>query len=289
MKIDAYRAYRAPDAIIRVENTEVGRPANLEVISHVHSPVIDENASVNSPTYLRSHLHKKIAGRKKKLREIPIKVEFDKPEHFMRAQFVKWDTAQPDYPICEGNGSVANQVDALTQETRKVKCLGPAKCPIASLGSQCMIDVRINVLANGAPVEIRSNSVNAFSAIYSGLEYAKAQAGGVLSAAQMKLRAWEKSTRGSSYRAFTTLTVDFLGVDAGAHKASEHMNAYGEKLLGLWEQRFHVEQSELDDLRLPEISPTVCKHGDLAINSPQARKDIGALFAGLPLEAKQQA
>lgn len=277
---DIHRPYRYPDAIIRVENSEPGVESQFEIISEVHSPILDEHGSLQSPSFLRHAMHAEISKTEEKLRAIPIRVEFDQPEHVLRAQFVKWNLNESSFPECVGNGQAANKVNFSDYTQSKVRCLGPSRCALArEEGNPCMIDVRLNALVKDKPVEIRSNSLNGFLAMLSGLEYAKAKSNGVLSAAKLNLVAWEKSTRGSKYESFTTMRVDFDGVEVGAQPVTKHMNDYALKLSMEWEQRFAFSVLDVQQLPLPVAAQVVPRnYAKSATNTKPGVVSIESLF-----------
>lgn len=278
MRIDLFRAYRNPVAILRVEHAENGDEAGLEIVTQVHSPIVDSTAVKQVPPMIRHEMHDKYLGSSSK-KTIPIRVEFDKPEHFIRAHYVKWSDCEQDHPICAGNGRVAILVGVDKTES-KVKCLGPARCPIAKTGtSPCMIDVRVNVLVDDVPVEIRGNSQYGFLAMLSGFEYSAARAGGVLSNAEMEIETWRKSTRGSDYKAFTAMDVIFKGRASSEGAVDPAMSAYGERLLMDWEKKFAIGEDEFADLKLPDWSETAAANYAVSPkNSNASERNLDALF-----------
>ena len=281
MRIDLFRAYRNPAAILRVEHAENGEEAGLEIVTQIHSPIVDSTAIKQVPPMIRHVMHEKYLGVDTK-KTIPIRVEFDKPEHFIRAQYVKWSDIEPDHPICAGNGQVATLVGVDKTES-KVKCLGPSRCPIAKTGSSpCMIDVRVNVLVDEVPVEIRGNSQYGFLAMLSGFEYSAARAGGQLSNAEMEIETWRKSTRGSDYKAFTAMDVIFKGRASSEGAVDPAMSAYGERLLMDWEKKFATESDEFMGLKLPEWSESATANYAVSPkNSCTSEEKLDALFMDL--------
>ena len=129
----------------------------------------------------------------------------------------------------------------------------------------------MGVLVNDQAVELRTNSENGFLALLSGLEYAHARSGGKLTSALMNVRAWEKSTRGSSYKSFTTVSIDYVSHDTDQAGASASMNAYGEALLTEWESQFACSQPE--ELMIPDAPHvdaqcfTVATHSAVTVDS----------------------
>lgn len=278
MITDIFRPYRHPEAVIRVESEDSVENPGLEIVTHKHSEIIGGQVTKLCPDMIRHNLHAEIS-RGEKLSSIRITVEFDNPEHCLRAQYVKWADHETDHPVCFGNGRVANLCND-DKSIKKVKCLGPARCHISRLGSSpCMIDARLNALVEGKPVEVRTNSSNGFMALLSGLEYSKARADGVLSSAQMSISTWEKSTRGSNYKPFTTVNLNFEEFDADAPKVTNSMRSYGDSLLQEWESRFAVTADAYDVLEFPSM-PTfaVTKDGERAMINGTKQQDLEALF-----------
>nr|WP_181726898.1 hypothetical protein [Comamonas testosteroni] len=275
-----HKPYRNPQAVIRIETVEEG-VANIEIVSHVHSSIGSENASRMHPEMVLHELHSEYE-KGGKIENLQVSVEFDEPEHLIRAQFVKWADHEIDHPVCVGNGKVANLLNDEKTEV-KVRCLGPKRCPMAKMGkSPCMIDVRVNVLLGSLPVEIRSNSENAYKAMHSGLEYAKARTCGELTSASLMLTTWQKSTRGSSYEAFSTLDLQYVGQQEDTAPISAGMREYGEKLLSEWESKFDAGGTKVDDLPLPTM-PSFLDHKyvERATNKAAISPPAEALFSHL--------
>lgn len=250
MKSNLFQPYRQPECVIRAVKQDDGATAELEVVTHVHASVLDEECSYEHPSMLRHPMHDALMqNAEQSLSEIEVRVEFAKPEHVLRAKYVMWSPFELGFPVCEGNGRTAQQIDPNTQKITAVKCLGPSRCPLAKHGqNKCMVDARMGAMYGPTPVEIRVNSENGFLALHSGLRYAHAMTSGDLTKAKLKVFAWNKSTRGSGYKAFTTLGVEFKEADETS-KSNPHMEAYGAELLSDWESQFPVFT---DDLPLPE-------------------------------------
>ncbi len=279
-----HKPYRHPHAVIRIELVEEGE-AKMEIVSHVHSKNDTPNQTRLVPSMELHSLHHEYK-KNGQIENLQISVEFDEPEHVIRAQYVKWADHELDHPICIGNGHVANLMKDDKTEI-KVRCLGPKRCEMAVNGkAPCMIDVRANVLLGGVPVEIRSNSENAFMAMRSGLEYAKARTSGELNSASLMLTTWQKSTRGSTYQAFTAFDLEYVGKQEDVDPISKGMKAYGEKLLAEWNSKFNSVDSKVEDLPWPSMpSFKDHKYAERVINKTAQPLPVEALFKHLSTPA----
>ena len=277
MHDNQHKPYRNPQAVIRIECAEEG-VSKIEIVTHVHSKVDAPEASRLVPAM---ELHKLHHEYKKDgaIEQLQVAVEFDEPEHLIRAQYVKWADHEIDHPVCVGNGQVANLLKEDKTEV-KVRCLGPRRCPMAKIGNApCMIDVRANVLLDGTPVEIRTNSEYAYKAMLAGMEYAKARTDGELNSAALMLTTWQKSTRGSSYQAFTAFDLEYVGKQEDKGTVSKSMSAYGEKLLQEWRSKFDPAGCDVEALPWPSM-PTFPdrKYTERATNKPAEIRPVTALF-----------
>lgn len=251
MHSNLFQPYRQPECVVRAVQHEDITHSELELVTHVHAPELDDMCSHEYPTMLRHTLDTELRDTaSNKLTEIDVRVEFDKPEHVLRAKYVMWSQTEIKHPMCQGNGRTGVQIDPVNKTDIAVKCLGPSRCPLAQHGSnKCLVDARMGALVGGMPVEVRVNSENGLLAMYAGLKYAYAKTNGQLTRAKLKVKAWSKSTRGSNYQPFTTLTCDFAAAEEG-DVLSEHMNAYGNDLLKQWEEQFPAADL---DLPLPQV------------------------------------
>ncbi|WP_131326262.1 hypothetical protein [Comamonas thiooxydans] len=276
-----HKPYRNPSAVVRVQNVEEGKVANLEIVSHVHSKADCPVATRQAPNMELHELHHVYASGSNIMR-LQISVEFDNPEHVIRAQYVKWADHEMDHPVCVGNGKVAN----LTKDDKtevKVRCLGPKRCSIAKMGNApCMVDVRANVLLDADPVEIRSSSENSYTAMLAGLQYAKARSSGCLSTASLMLTTWRKSTRGSSYEAFTALDIEYAGQREEAAPTSRAMHEYGTLLHEEWNEKFTSGKSNVESLPFPTMPSFANRnYAETATNKGANFKDVASLFQDL--------
>ena len=102
MHDNQHKPYRNPQAVIRIECAEEGE-SKIEIVTHVHSKVDAPEASRLVPAM---ELHKLHHEYKKDgaIEQLQVAVEFDEPEHLIRAQYVKWADHEIDHPVCVGNG-----------------------------------------------------------------------------------------------------------------------------------------------------------------------------------------
>lgn len=189
---------------------EHGSPG-FEVVLPVHATALDDNAG-SAHAYVVHPLKTDVASRTGELREIPIRLLFDRPEHNITARYEAWSNAHDSSPICVGDGEVAKRFNPVDASFRSIACRGPQYCPHARGVDKCSIQVRMPVQIEeqdslASVFEMRSSSLNTYTSIKGTLDYLFARIG-ALRHLELKLVAWEKSTRGSNYKAFTCASID---------------------------------------------------------------------------------
>ncbi|WP_146052234.1 hypothetical protein [Diaphorobacter sp. LR2014-1] len=234
-----------PVGFIKVDDSSKGE---IEIVSHVHSPVAPDCLD-DSHGFERHPLHETIKNETGQgtLEWVPVQFHFERPEHNIRARYEGWADGVEGMPVCTGNGQKAVLLNAASGERQARVCKGPKLCKLVQLhGVKCSFQARADVLVNGQALEVRTNSENAYSAILAALRYAKARYGN-LTRQIFNLQAWQKSTRGSKFEAFTTLTllrtnaVDDAGNDG---ETAERMDELGDEIAENWAQAFEVSLAD---------------------------------------------
>jgi hypothetical protein len=189
---------------------EHGSPG-FEVVLPVHAQS-QQSMEGGAPSYIVHPLKSDVATRTGELREIPIRLLFDRPEHNITARYESWSNAHESSPICIGDGETAKRFNPEDSSFSAISCPGPQFCPHAKGLDKCSIQVRMPVQIEEqdsvvSVFEMRSNSMNTYTSLKGSLDYLFARVG-ALRNLELKLVAWEKSTRGSNYKAFTCASID---------------------------------------------------------------------------------
>lgn len=234
-----------PVGVIKVDEANSGE---LEIVSHVHSPIAPDSLD-DSHGFERHPMHENVKGKTGQgaLKWIPIRLHFERPEHNIRARYEGWADGFEGMPICTGNGQKAVLVDVTTGARHARICKGPKLCKLVQHhGLKCSFQARADVLVNDQAFEVRTNSENAYSAILAALHHAKARFGN-LTGQMFNLQTWQKSTRGSGFEPFTTLTLlRTNAVDASplTGETAQRMDQLGEEITENWEQAFEVNLAD---------------------------------------------
>lgn len=235
-----------PVGVIKVDETNSGE---LEIVSHVHSPIAPD-ALDDGHGFDRHPAHEevKLKTGQGALKWIPIKLHFERPEHNIRARYEGWADGVEGMPICVGNGQKAVLVEVATGARHARVCKGPKLCKLVQQhGVKCSFQARADVLVNDQAFEVRTNSENAYAAILAALRHAKARFGN-LTGQMFNLQTWQKSTRGSGFEPFTTLTLlRTNAVDASplTSETAQRMDQLGDEIAENWEQAFEVTMADL--------------------------------------------
>lgn len=247
-----------PVGIIHVD--EVADVPALEIVTHVHTPVAPDALDPH-PSRLRHGMHDKVKGvAQAHLQSIPVRVVFDTPEHNIRARYEGWSDGFEGMPICTGNGSKAVVLNHLDGTRHARVCKGPKLCHLVNRhGVKCALQVRMDVLVDGQPFEVRSSSENAYTAILTALKIARARYG-ALSRQAFLLQTWEKSTRGSGYQPFTSITLlrtNPVDGEAVSSETDAAMEELGSELLENWSAACELSMADSvpDGVELPFNMP----------------------------------
>lgn len=132
-----------------------------------------------------------------KLRSIPVRLLFNKPELNFRADYTLFDR-QSGRPLCVGNGETCKRV---TQEgMQSLPCPSPDACPLAK-GNACKPYGRLNVIIGDedplGSFMFRTTGFNSIRTLAARLHYFQAISGDRLACLPLELRLRGKSTRQS--------------------------------------------------------------------------------------------
>lgn len=254
MKTAPFTQSQRPEGIIQV--FEDDDSYGLEIASHVHAECTVETEK-GVPDRVRHEMHNTLGGSANAaLSEIKVKVVFDRPEQNIKTKYEAWIDTYEGSPICTGNGIKAVLLNP-TNGTRTARiCKGPKLCGLVrDHGFQCTLQLRMDVLVDGEPYEVQSNSENTLLAFQSALAMAYAR-NGDLSLQEMKLVVWRKSTRGSGFKAFTAIDLKLTNViahDGRTDKTREGMNALATQIKENWGRAFEIDfcDNEPDTSLLP--------------------------------------
>ncbi|WP_155293172.1 hypothetical protein [Comamonas testosteroni] len=231
-----------PEGLIVVQEDDSS--FGLEIVSHVHSDLACD-APKGAPDRIRHPMHNKLGGESgKSLSAIKVKVVFDRPEQNIKARYEAWIETHEGSPICTGNGAKAVLLNPYDGTRTARVCKGPKLCGLVKdHGFQCSLQVRMDVLVEGEPYEVQSNSENTLQAFQSALAMAYAR-NGDLSQQELVLTVWRKSTRGSDYKAFTAMDLkltDVIARDRRSDKTREGMNELATQIKENWNRAFETE------------------------------------------------
>jgi hypothetical protein len=258
---------------------------HFAITGHTHQKMTDGAV----PAYAEHPVAAKVGPPSARLREIPVKVMFDQVNHNLFTRYEAWSPGVSDMPVCIGDSAIANAVNVSTGQRHAHVCKGPSLCRLMLDNNlNCSISVRMPVLVQGVPLELRSNAVNTLAALTAKLTELRARFGG-LRHLSLKLRIWEKSTRASSYRRFGCATID---LDADAERAEvcestdDRNDGYGGVMQRAWAATFIPSAA---DMRAePALCLSVHAAGPRLAAVPEwaalAHGDSTSMFA-MPLRA----
>lgn len=269
-----------------VQVDESNEEPGLEILQHVHeSSPLPQGDAVTAARYLRHEKHLTLAPGGGSLKRIPIRVIFDSPEHNIRARYEAWTTAWDRAPVCIGNGENAALTNIQTGAREQRVCKGPKNCPfVTQHGFDCRINVRMDVLIESQPFEVRSQGENTYLAILTALTNA-AITKGPLSKQEFDLTIWQKSTRGSDYAPFTAMKLEHTKsvVDASeTAQTSGYSELLGEMLASNWNHAVTV--SEADKLEPTNVLPFSSRPNTIKQSSANAPDPLKNLLGKLSQE-----
>lgn len=144
-----------------------------------------------------------------KLREIPIRLFFNKAQNALQSRYQAYDM-NTAMPVCSGDGVTAlrhQRMELSSEASTKVECPGPEVCDFALSGqATCRRQVTMAVQIEGqddplSVFQLRSSSYYTHKALVGQLALIEKRYNG-LRHVPLKLQLWESSTRRSGYEAF---------------------------------------------------------------------------------------
>lgn len=270
---------------VQIVTPEDGGECHFAITGHTHRKMTDGEV----PAYAEHPVAAKVTALGARLREIPVKLMFDQVNHNLFTRYEAWSPGVPDMPVCIGDGAIANAVNVSTGQRHAHVCKGPSLCRLMLDNNlHCSISVRMPVLVQGVPLELRSSAINTLAALTAKLTELRAIFGG-LRHLSLKLRIWEKSTRASSYRRFGCATID---LDADAERAEvcestdDRNDGYGGAMQRAWAATFVPSAADMRPepalcLSVPAAGP---RHAAVPEWAALAHGDSTSIFA-MPLRA----
>ncbi|MDO8276624.1 MAG: hypothetical protein Q7T63_00705 [Burkholderiaceae bacterium] len=179
---------------------------HFEILSRVHLPSDD---TTNVPRLAQHEIAKNIkpGNAQEKLKAIPVKLMFDKPENNLRACYQAYDS-ELNRLACSGDGVTAVRADFGTGTTAETTCAGPEACEYANqAGVRCQLHVRLKVQIEGqsdpfAVFELQSSGINTYRTLSAKLAMMHAAFGGSLRNIPMTLAIYAKSSPLSRFEPF---------------------------------------------------------------------------------------
>lgn len=181
------------------------------------------------PTLAPHPLHERLAepddakGRPT-VKEIPIRLFFNKPEKALRISYQAFSNDTMHVPVCSGNGKDATRLITAadnTASTSTVACAGPERCPYVLEGrAVCRRQVRMAVQIKDQPnpltvFEVRTSSINSYRALRAQLQVIDKMFGG-LRHVPLKLTLWQSSNEASGYEAFDLIQLTLDATDVAS-------------------------------------------------------------------------
>lgn len=179
---------------------------HFEILSRVHLPSDD---TTSMPRLAQHEIAQKIqpATAQEKLKAIPVKLMFDKPENNLRACYQAYDS-ELNRLACSGDGVKAVRADFGTGTTADTTCAGPEACEYANqAGVRCQLHVRLKVQIEGqsdpfAVFELQSSGINTYRTLSAKLAMMHAAFGNRLRNIPMTLAIYAKSSPLSRFEPF---------------------------------------------------------------------------------------
>jgi hypothetical protein len=243
MNISADKIIPFSEGRVHIVTPEDNSECHFSISGHVHAQMTDGTI----PAYAEHPVAAKVGSPGARIREIPVKVMFDQVQHNLFPRYEAWSTQVQDMPVCVGNGAIAKAVNVSTGQYHAHPCKGPSLCRLARDNAlSCSISIRMPVVVDGVPLELRSSASNTLAALTSSLTELKARYGG-LRHLSLKLKIWEKSTRASLYRRFgcATIELDSTSPPAEVKEGTDDRNdGWGGTLQRAWAASFVPSEAE---------------------------------------------
>lgn len=149
------------------------------------------------------------------VKEIPIKLFFNKVENALSIKYQAYDTTR-HAPVCSGDGKNARRHTLAADNTptvQEIGCPGPERCDLVLSGAAaCRRQVRmpVQIEGQGDPLsvfEVRTGSINTYRALRGQLQMIAHRFGG-LRHVPLRLVLWEASNEASSFQPFSLMRLE---------------------------------------------------------------------------------
>ncbi len=190
------------------EGDQFKQLGHFEILSRVHQPCEDTTATPRlAPHEIEQKLQPSEGNAQSKLRAIPIRLVFDKPQNNLRARYQAYDT-ELHRLACAGDGEKAVRADFAAGGTTETACAGPEACEYANqAGIRCQLHARLKVQVDGqtdpfAVFEVQSSGINTYRTLSAKLDMMYAAFGKRLRHIPLTLGIYAKSSPLSSFEPF---------------------------------------------------------------------------------------
>ena len=180
---------------------------HFEVLTRVHSKTTAEGVPKLGEHPMAESL-KAVAGNEDgKIRVIPIRLIFNKPENNLDARYEAYDM-DLNRLACAGDGDAGCRANFATGESEAVPCEGPDACEYAnSNGIKCSLHVRLKAQIEGqrdefSVFELQSGGINTYRTLSAKLRMMHAAFGKRLRHVPLELALYAKSGAASSFEPF---------------------------------------------------------------------------------------
>ena len=181
---------------------------HFEILSRVHLASEDPTAAPRlTPHEIVNKLLPGGENAQSKLRAIPVKLVFDKPENNLRARYQAYDS-ELSRLACAGDGAKAVRANFADGTTSETACAGPEACEYANrAGVRCQLHVRLKVQVEGqsdpfAVFEVQSSGINTYRTLSAKLDMMHAAFGKRLRNIPLTLAIYAKSSPLSRFEPF---------------------------------------------------------------------------------------
>lgn len=224
-----------------------------------------------------------------KLRSIPVRLLFDKPENSLNARYEAFDP-QLNRLVCAGDGEKRVRANHAEGKAEEGDCEGPDTCAFANNGNHnCALRVRLAVQIDGqddplSVFEVQSSGIHTYRNFAAKLAMLHALAGKRLRGIPLELRMYERGSPAYDFKTFYVADLALRGTPEDALKATATMQG---DLAGLEEAVEAMRKDapfslsgELDFGILPFRSAPSPRRDARAPQAGQGAKSLEAVVAG---------
>lgn len=200
---------------------------HFEVLGRAHGHAVSETTVV-APRLKPHAIAGQLQKAEEKLRAIPVKLVFDKPENNLSAKYEAYDLEMGRLS-CVGDGDTATRASFADGTTSSTQCRGPDACEHANAkGVRCSLHVRLKVQIEGqtdpfSVFELQSSGINTYRTLAAKLTMMYA-AFGRLRHVPLELGIYEKSSPLSQYEPFYVADLKLragMSIDAAHDQAKK--------------------------------------------------------------------